>query len=169
MAVEDKFVNALTAAGKKAAAIFTGGANLKIIAWRFATAAADDDGSVYRVGRIPANAIPIMGSLFANALTGSTDWDLGLYKPGVGGAVVDKDLLADGLDPASGEAITAPLNCLTNLGGADPEAAFGKTLWELLGLTKPNRQDYDLAWTANTVGSGADTLSGFLIYADSGV
>jgi hypothetical protein len=169
MAVEDKFVNALVAAGKKAAAIFAGGANLKIIAWNFEVAAADSDASVYRVGRIQANAIPILSHVYADAITGGTDWDLGLYKPGVGGAVVDKDLLADGLDPASGEAITAPLNGLTNLGGADPVGNFGKPLWELLGLSAPNRQDYDLAWTANTVGSGAGTMSGFLIYADSGV
>lgn len=169
MAVEDKFVNALTAAGKKCAAFFAGGANVKAIGWRFAVAAADDDGSVYRLGRIPAGAIPLYGRLFANALTGSTDWDLGLYKPGVGGAVVDKDLLADGLDPASGEAITAGLDVLTNLGGADPEAAFGKTLWELLGLSVMGAPAYDLCWTANTVGSGADTVSGFLLYADSGV
>lgn len=169
MAVEDKFVNALTAAGKKAAALFTGGSNLKIIAWNFEVAAADDNGSIYRLGRIPANAIPILSHVYSDALTSGTDWDLGLYKPGVGGAVVEVDIFADGLDPASGEAITAPLNGLTNLGGADPVGSFGKTLWQLLALTKPNRQDYDLAWTANVVGSAAGTMSGFLIYADSGV
>lgn len=169
MAVQDKFVNALTAAGKKCAAFFAGGANVKAIGFRFDTAAADDDGSVYRVGRIPANAIPLYGRVFCNAITSGTDWDFGLYKPGVGGAVVDKDLLADGLDIASGEAITAGLDLLTNLGGADPEAAFGKTLWELLGLSVMGAPSYDLAWTANTVGSAADTISGFLLYADSGV
>ena len=168
MAVEDKFVNALTAAGKKAAAISTGGSNLKVVKWNFEVAAADDNDSVYRVARLPANAIPIYGEVYADAITSGTDWDLGLYKPGVGGAVVDIDLLADGLDIASGEAITAGLEVLTNLGGADPVGNFGKTLWELLGLTKPNRGDYDLAWTARAVGSAAGTVSGFLIYADSG-
>ena len=165
MAVEDKFVNALLAAGKKAPPIFASGAQLLALAFNFEVAAADDNGSVYRIGRLPANAIPIKGEIFADALTGSTDWDCGLYKPGVGGAVVDKDLLADGLDIASGEAITAPLNLLTNLGGADPVGNVGKTLWELLGLSVPNRQDYDLALTANTVGSAAGTVSGFFWYA----
>jgi len=87
MAVQDKFVNSLIADGKKAAAIFAGGSNLKVIAWNFEVAAADDDASVFRIGRIPANAIPIYGELYADALTSGTDWDLGLYKPGVGGAV----------------------------------------------------------------------------------
>lgn len=168
MAVQDKFVNSLIAAGKKAAAMFAGGANLKVIVWNFEIAAADDDGSVFRVGRIPAGAVPIYGELYADALTSGTDYDLGLYKPGVGGAVVDKDILADGLDPASGEAITAGLEVLTNLGGADPVGNFGKTLWELLGLTKMGIPAYDLAWTANTIGSAAGTVSGFLLYADCG-
>lgn len=165
MAVLDTFANALTAAGKKAPPIATGGAQVLALAGRWTSAAGDDDASVVRIGRVPANAIPLIGNLYANAITGMTDVDLGLYKPGVGGAVVDKDLLADGLDPASGEAITAPLNLLTNLGGSDPEAAVGKQLWELLGLTKPARQDYDLAFTFNTIGSGADTLSWFLLFA----
>jgi hypothetical protein len=164
MAVEDKHVNSLVAAGKKAPAQNAGGAQLLCLTWAFEVAAADDDGSVYRLGRIPANAIPVKSEIFADTLTGLTDIDLGVYKPGVGGAVVDKDLFADGLDPAGGEAITAPLNGLTNLGGADPVGNYGKNVWELLGLTAPSRQDYDLALTANTAGSGAGTISGNFWY-----
>jgi hypothetical protein len=165
MAVLNKFTNALVAAGKKAPAIATGGAQVLALAGSYEVAAADDNASVLRIARVPANAIFIIGELYADALTSLTDLDLGLYKPGVDGAVVDADLLADGLDPASGEAITAPLNLLTNLGGADPVGNVGKQLWELLGLTKPNRQDYDLAFTLNAAGSGAGTLSWFLLYA----
>ena len=164
MAVEDKYINTELAAGKKGATSKVWGGQLLALTFNFEVAAADDDGSVYRLGRLPANAIPIKGEIFADAITSGTDWDLGLYKPGVGGAVVDKDLLADGLDIASGEAITAPLNLLTNLGGADPVAAVGKKLWELRGLSAPERQDYDLALTANTVGSAAGTVSGILWY-----
>lgn len=164
MAVEDKFVNDLIAAGKKAPAAFGMGAQLLCIPFVFEVAAADSNASVYRIGRVPANAIPVKGEVYADASIDGTDFDFGLYKPGVGGAVVDKDLLADGLDLASGEAITAPLNILTNLGGADPIANVGKTLWELLGLTKPNRQDYDLAITANVAGGAAGTISGSFWY-----
>jgi len=166
MAVEDKFVDALVAAGKKGQPIKTGGAQVLSLAGNAEVAAADDDGSVYRLARVAANAIPLFAWIGADAITAGTDYDLGLYKPGVGGAVVDKDLLADGLDLSSGVAITANLNNgLTNLGGADPLAAMGKTLWALLGLSVPNRQDYDLALTANTVGSAAGTIAWRLFYA----
>ena len=164
MAVLDVYANALSAAGKKAPPYFAGGGQLLCILFTYEIAAADDDASVIRIGRLPANAIPVKGELFADALTSGTDYDCGLYKPGVGGAVVDKDLFADALDPASGEAITAPLNLLTNLGGADPVGNYGKTLWELLGLTRAGRQDYDLAITANTIGSAAGTISGNFWY-----
>ncbi len=168
MAVEDKFVNALTAVavGKKAPPIATGGAQLLALAGTFEIAAADDDGSIYRLARVPANMIPLFGQIWSDAITSGTDWDLGLYKPGAGGAVVDKDLLADGVDLSSAIAITTfTNNALTNLGGADPRANVGKNLWELLGLTKAGRQDYDLALTANTVGSAAGTISWMLLYA----
>jgi hypothetical protein len=164
MAVENKYVNSLIASGKKAPAHFAGGGQILCLPFNFEVAAADDNDSVYRIGRLPANAIPVKCDIFADALTSLTDLDLGLYKPGVDGAVVDIDLFADALDPASGEAITAPLNGLTNLGGADPVGNVGKTLWELLGLTKPSRQDYDLALTARAAGSGAGTVSGFFWY-----
>lgn len=167
MAVEDKFGNSLTAAGKKAAAISAGGSKVLVVKWNFELAAADSDGSVYRIARLPANAIPLMGQAFCDAITAGTDFDLGLYKPGVGGAVVDKDLLADGID-FSTAVYSSPKNPVLNLGGADPTGSFGLTLWELLGLTVPARQDYDLAWTGNTVGSAAGTLSGWLMFAISG-
>ena len=164
MAVQDKYTDASLEAGKKGPSAKVAGAQLLCLFFNFEVAAADDDASVFRLGRLPANAIPVKGEIFADALTSGTDWDLGLYKPGVGGAVVDKDLLADGLDIASGEAITAPLNLLTNLGGADPVGNYGKKLWELLGLSAPGRNDYDLCLTANTIGSAAGTVSGNLWY-----
>ncbi len=164
MAVEDKYVNALIAAGKKAPPYFAAGAQLLCIPFNFEVAAADSNESVYRIGRLPANAIPVKGEVFADSSIDGTDFDFGLYKPGVGGAIVDIDILADGLDLASGEAITAPLNILTNLGGSDPIASVGKTLWELLALTKPNRGEYDLVITARVAGGAAGTISGFFWY-----
>jgi hypothetical protein len=167
MAVRDIFANDLTAAGKKAAALSTGGSQVLVVKWNFELLAADDDGSVYRLARLPANAVPIIGQAYCDTITSGTDFDLGLYKPGIGGAVVDKDLLGDGID-FSTAVYTSPKNPLVSLGGADPTGSFGKTLWELLGLTKPARSEYDLAWTGNTVGSAALTLSGWLMFAISG-
>ena len=165
MAVQDKFVDSNLAAGKKGnPALVSGGKELSI-AFNFEVAAADSDASVYRLARLPANAIPLRCDIFADASIDGTDFDLGLYKPGVGGAIVDGNLLADGLNLAAGVAVTAGSNNgLTNLGGADPIAAVGKKLWELLGLSAPDRQDYDLAITANTVGGAAGTISGIFTF-----
>lgn len=159
MAVIDAFQDALVAAGKKGNPAKISGAEILCLAQTFEMAAADDNGSVYRLARLSANAIPVKVEILNDATAGATDIDLGLYKPGVGGAVVDKDLLLDGGDLSAGHAITAPLDGLTNLGGADPIAAVGKTLWELLGLSAPDRQDYDLAFTANAAASAAGTVS----------
>ena len=165
MAVENKWVNAEVAAGKKGNAAKVAGGKLLCVAFKFEVAAADDDGSIYKLAKLPSNAIPVKCELFSDAITSGTDYDLGLYKES--GVVADKDIFADGLDPASGEAITAPLNGLTNLGGADPVGNVGKKLWELLGLTQAQSAAegaYDLAITANTVGSAAGTVSGFFWY-----
>lgn len=167
MAVQDKFVNALVAAGKKAPPYFAQGSNLKIVVWNFEVAAADSDTSVWRLARLPANAIPIRSEIYADASLGTSAFCLGLHKPGVAGAVVDKDIFLAATDLTAGVAITAGANNgLTNLGGGDPVAAIGKTLWELLGLTKPARQDYDLTITGDTAGGAAGTISGYMIYAE---
>lgn len=159
MAVEDKYVNTEVAAGKKGnVAKVSGGKILALIA-SFEQAAADSNASVYRLARLPANAIPLRCEIYADAAIDGTDYDLGLYKPGVGGAVVDKDIFADGLDLSAGVAVTAGANNgLTNL-GADAPASLGKKLWELLGLSVPGRQDYDLCLTANTAGGAAGTIT----------
>lgn len=158
MAVVDAFVDTLVAANKKGNPSKISGGRVLTLAQTFEVAAADDNASIYRLARLPANAVPVECKIVNDALTSGTDWDLGLYKQN-GGAVVDKDIFLDGGDLSSARAITAPLDGLTNLGGADPLAAIGKKLWELLGLTEPNQQGYDLALTANTVGSAAGTVS----------
>ena len=163
MAVEDKYINAEVAAGKKGSTSKVFGGKVLTVAFTFEVAAADDNGSIYRIARLPANAIPVKCELFNDALAVGTDFDLGLYHENLG-AVADKDLLLDGSDFSAAAAITAPKNGLTNLGGADPIANVGKKLWELLGLTLPDRQGYDLALTGNIVGTAAGTVSGFFQY-----
>ena len=165
MAVEDKFTNALVASGKKTQSRYSSGTKMLCLPFNFEVAAADTDLSVYRLGRLSANAVPVKCLVYADAALGTSEWDLGLYKPGVGGAVVDRDLFLDGQDLTAGVAITIDANNgLTNLGGADPVGDFGQTLWELLGLSAPGRQDYDLAFTGVVTGGAAGTISGFFWY-----
>lgn len=166
MAVLDKYASSLNVSGKKDAPIRTGGAEVVAIAGRYELAAGDDDASVVRIGRVSANYIPMSGVLQCDAITGMTSLSVGLYKPGVGGAVVDINLFVDAIDLNAGVAIaTDAQNGLTNLGGADVVNSIGKQLWELLGLSAPNRQDYDLAITFNTIGSAAGTVAWRYLFA----
>lgn len=173
MAVENKWVNANAEAGRRGPSSQLSGGKKVTVLGNFEMAAADSDLSVYKLARIPANAIPVPGEchVFADAAVDATDVDFGFYKNGPLGpqgadaVEVDKNILADGLDIASGEAITAPLNMLTNLGGADPLANIGKKVWELLGKTVDNKDEsYILAMTANTAGGAAGTVGFVFTY-----
>jgi len=157
MAVENKYVNADIAAGELAPTRFSQGTKAITVIQTFEVAAADSDASVYRVfANLPSTLVPIDLKVLNDAMTGSTDWDFGLYEPGVGGAEVSKALLADGLDLSSGHVVTTALGGLSNVNISD----LGKPLWELAGKTIQNRQaSYDLAATANTVGSAAGTVT----------
>jgi hypothetical protein len=156
MAVENKYVNADMAAGKKSSTRATGsGAEIVGYVVTFETAAADDDGSIYRlISSIPSNLIPYEISITCDTITAGTDWDLGLYKPNLG-AVVEKDVLMDGQTLAT--ALTRATGY--QLGLKDVNIADAtKTLAQLSGQTNPD-ESYDLALTANTVGTAAGTVT----------
>lgn len=121
-------------------------------------AAADDDGSVFRMVRVPSNA-RISEVLRANdaitplAPATGTVYDIGVYQTADnGGAAVSANLFANDIDlsiASTGFAQTTGVNI------ADCE----KRLWELLGLTADSFRDYDICFTGAAVGNGAGTLS----------
>ena len=161
MAVQDKFIDALVAAGKKGNPGKVSGGKICTVVFTFEQAAADNDTSVYRLARLPANAIPVKCEIYADGAIDGSDYDLGLYDPGVGGAVVDANCFADAIDLSSGVAVTAGANNgLKSLAIED----VGSKIWEILDLSAPGRQDYDLCLTANTAGGAAGTISGFFQY-----
>ena len=82
-----------------------------------------------------------------DAITAGTDYDLGLYKTN-GGAVVDKDILADGISMATARGIATANN-------AGMTTIALETLATLGTLSAQTDVDaaYDIAFTANTVGS----------------
>lgn len=158
MAVKNQIVthNATSAAADLVGSLFNGGA-VKKIPYSFELAAADDDTGVYRIGRIPVTARHIVVRHGSDDITSGTDFDIGFYKPeSLGGAAVDADAIADGLDYSGSDALTAIY--------PDP-AAYGKTAWQYAGLSaKPDYGYFDIAITANTVGSAAGTLFGEIEY-----
>lgn len=155
MAVEDKYVDSDLEAGKLGSSLVTTGTNHHIMGIATtAVAAADDDLSVYRLFKnVPANLVPIKITIHNTAITGGTDYDLGLYKAN-SGAVVDKDILADGISMGSARTIATDNNAgLTTIGIANGAQDLGT----LSAQTNPDAA-YDIALTANTVGTAAGTI-----------
>lgn len=164
MAVEDKYVHSQIVAGRTTVpGLAAQGWPIVACVATFETAAANDDGSVFRLfPSIPSSAIPKMLRIACDAITGMTDVDLGLYKPGVGGAEVDKDILADGVNPSAGYSRILALDGLVTVDLANAL----KPLWELVsGTTIINRPaTYDICLTANTMGSGVGTITAYFEY-----
>ncbi len=161
MAVENKYVNSNiqgNVVNKLITALAAGTADLFLAAETFEVAAADDDGSIYRVFKsLNANLVPIWIGISCDAITGGTDWDLGLYRPDLG-AVVIKDCLMDGQTLAVAAKL-GPAAALSGLSNVD-QANVGRRLFEHAGHTpKTKLEAYDMALTANTVGSAAGTVT----------
>lgn len=160
MAVENKYVEANLAAGKLAKSALSQGAETITMIATEEIAAADDDGSVYRFFKsVPSNLIPVEITITCDAITGGTDYDLGLYK--VGGAAVDADRLMDGQTLAS--ALTRATGHQLGLQTVNIDDAT-KSLGELSGQTDVDLS-YDIALTGNTVGSAAGTVTIIAVFA----
>ena len=154
MAVEKKWISANIVAGKKenSGRIMPG--QVFAFANTVEVAAADDDGSVYFVGNINANMIPLKLDWNSDAIAGATSYDIGFYTEA--GVAVDKDILMAAHDVNAGAAMGSEIDGLHDL----PIDKIGKRVYELLGKTKATKEDsYLLAVTANTVGTAAGTIS----------
>ena len=130
---------------------------LRISSATVEVAAADDNASTYRMCRLPSGARIVKVDLFNDAITVGTDYDLGFYKnAGDGGAVVDKDTLATAVDMSS--ARTTPLDLTWEVHDIN---GIEKRIYELTGiaLAADPFLEYDLVFTANTVGTAAGTIS----------
>lgn len=119
-------------------------------------AAADSDGSTYRMVRIPSGARITTIEYANDAITAGTVFDIGVYKTNKdGGAAVSDALFATGIDMSSAHAFTDATYQTT----ATNIAVVEQRLWELLSLSVDPLIDYDIVFTGDTVGSAAGTLS----------
>lgn len=154
MAVENYFTNNASNVGEKTEP----GSNAQEIITLVGTvevAAADDDGSTYKLAlSVPSSFRPIEATIMCDAITGGTDYDVGVYDP-ADGVVVDKDILVDGQTLATASRV---LDGLSAVNIADIGAL--KSLAELLGLTPSTAKPaYDIVLTGNTVGTAAGTVT----------
>jgi hypothetical protein len=158
MAVEDKYVDTAVAAGKPGVAAYVQGKQPKLIRKTFEVAAADDNGSIYRV--VPNfNISNIIKSIriYNDAITSGTDYGVGLYQPlSRGGAVVNKDLFAAGLDMSVAASVASPKN-----GAADINIdSIDDPVYTQAGIALADiKGGYDIALTADTVGTIAGTIT----------
>lgn len=153
MAVEDKYTDTTQEADGRAASATSLAAKGAVGVAKLEVAAADDDGSVYRIYRnIPVTLVPgLLEVLINDAITDGTDYDLGIYRTSErGGAVLDKDLFADGLDFSS----VGRSDGLTTVADANVGLNISE-LYEAVNGSALGESEVDVAFTANTVGSAA--------------
>lgn len=153
-------------AGKKAPLYLMGGILKEQVAV-VEIAAADPNGQVYRVARLHSSWRLSEILRYNDTLTSVTDVDVGFYETAEnGGAAVDKDLLADGINIATA----------SNVGVRDHFSTINKDkaekrVWEMIATTvatmtsDPNRF-YDLAYTTVNNGGGAGTLVVYTRYVE---
>jgi len=163
MAVVNKYVDALTEAGKLTAAAFNEGGDVVEIVAIAEVAAADDDASVYRLAKaLNPDLIPVEIKLFNDAIAGATDFELGFYETTVDGqlgAAIDIDALLGTTDINGGNARGSSVDGLGAVDLADSQ----KRLYELAGDAQADKRlGYDIALTANTVGTAAGTITVYM-------
>lgn len=140
------------------------GATLKAAMFSFEKTAAMTDASVLVLvpGLSPKHK-PVSLKITCDAIAGLTDVDFGFYKQdSVGGDVIDKDILKDGLDPHSG------LSTLTEELDLDP-AYLGKAAYQLVNTSGVDPQAYgsfDLCATFNTGGTATGSIAGIYEYLE---
>lgn len=142
----------------------------RVLVETFEIAAADDDADTYTFFPVPLDARIDDLQIVNDAITAGTDYDFGFYKITANnlGAVIDADILADGIDCSSARAVWTSI-LYTGTGAAD-QGSVGQRLWQYLGYASitaaraanQTNQVY-MVVTANTVGSAAGTLSAKLI------
>ena len=154
MPVENKYTDANLVANKKTEAYKVGsGSEPFILVGTVSVAAADDDGSIFRVfASVPSNAIPISLEVVNTAITGGTSYGFGLYRANLG-SVVNATVLASAIDMSSARTIATS----NNVGLSALTLGELRTLASLSGATNPD-DSYDIALTATTVGTAAGTI-----------
>lgn len=131
----------------------------------FEIAAADNDGDTYTFFPVSLDARISDAFICNDVVTGGTDFDLGFYKitDNSLGAVIDADIVADGLSLTSARGWTS---VLTSGSSSLDIPNVKQKLWQILGYASidaareanPTGQVYFVA-TANTVGTASGSFA----------
>lgn len=127
--------------------------------------AADDNNSVYRVGRVHSSWRISEIIRYNDAITSGADFDVGIYDTAENGAaVININCFADAVSLVSGS-VTGTRDLYeagSDVGVEDIE----QRVWEMAGLTEDPGKFVDVCYTGVTVGSGAGTLSVKIQYVE---
>lgn len=151
MAVENKYIDSDRASGYLSDAVSSGGGKVIKIVKTFEIAAADDDGSVYRIAQIGSSDVLLSATVMCDAITGGTDFEMGLYNTNTG-SVVSKGLFM------TGQTLATASKVLDGIAAVDI-ANRDKEIYEMLSLTTDPKKVYDIALTGDTVGTAAGTVT----------
>lgn len=142
--------------------LYAAGAGFGTIYNTFELAAADSDASIFRTfAGLGYNVIPLNIFVANDTITAGTDWDIGLYDTTTSGAVIagKVNCFADALDLSTAHASLNPKTALDGMKDLAIES-YGNRLYEHAGHTSATRRaTYDIAMTANTIGSAAGTVA----------
>lgn len=124
------------------------GGRMRVIAARLETTA-DDDGSVYRMARVPSNARLAHVWAHWTALGADNTIAVGLYQTAAnGGTAVDTGAYADVVDAENAGAADV-------LTASYAIAALHKRVWEIAGADADTNREYDIAITVAIGGDPA--------------
>lgn len=126
-------------------------------------AAGDDNGSKYILGRVHSSWRLSEVTLFNDAITSGTDFDLGFYRTSEdGGAAVDANALSDAVSLAS--ASLTGVQHLFETGSAVGVEDIEQRVWEMAGQSSDPGVWYDVVLNSTANGSGAGTVSARIRY-----
>jgi len=127
-----------------------------------AVAAADDDNSLYHFFKVNSNDSVKSLKVFNDAITGGTDYNVGLYDTD-GATEVDDNLFADAISLATASTVGVEVRF-----EASDINTVNQKIWELLGLSEDPQKDYYLTLKGVTVGSAAGDISVIMEYVGNG-
>jgi len=135
----------------------TNGAPILAITSIVAIGTSDLPNSMWRVARLPSNALLHKLVVSTDAQTGSTDFNIGVaYNPNKSsGATINVNCLADALTLATASRALDGLKDVSIANSA-------KELWQLAGLTADPQCSLDIILTGKTIGTAGGTC-GFKI------
>jgi len=132
---------------------------LKTLTFNIGVVSGDSIGSIYKLGRVPSDAILLPEStLYAAAIAGITSVSVGLNN--LGGTVLDTALMS-AVDIHAGGSF-AMLSAVSI-------ANYGTRAWQMLGLSANPNAMLDVELLVNAAPSAAGAVAGFLKFLETGI